>query len=311
MAFRDAKANIFHTLLSVLGVVIGVAALVGILSLIDGMEQYAHQQITETTSLESILIIPVTSEKVDNVRITKEDYAHLDYAHFNKLLTEVGGNSKGYMLYRESGYLNVGDSTKKRGVLFSGIIDTWKDDLKMVEGVFISKNNLVNKDSVILLNDVTAAQMTNDNKLSTLLNTTVTYDNGNYQVIGIIHSTEKEPVVYVPITLIPELKIKAKPPTCVLIAETIEDLPRINEDILSWIQTNYKGSEDDFRIITNEYRVKQANQGFLMFRIVMGMIVGISVLVGGIGVMNVLLISVTERTAEIGVRKAVGAKKKT
>jgi len=56
-------------------------------------------------------------------------------------------------------------------------------------------------------------------------------------------------------------------------------------------------------------RVSQANKGFLLFRIIMGLITGISVLVGGIGIMNVLLISVTERTSEIGIRKAMGAKK--
>jgi putative ABC transport system permease protein len=63
-------------------------------------------------------------------------------------------------------------------------------------------------------------------------------------------------------------------------------------------------------VITNEFRVEQAARGFKLFRIIMGLIVGISVLVEGIGVMNVLLISVTERTAEIGVRKAVGANRR-
>lgn len=66
----------------------------------------------------------------------------------------------------------------------------------------------------------------------------------------------------------------------------------------------------DFIIITNEQRLSQAAKGFLLFRLIMGLIVGISVLVGGIGVMNVLLIAVTERTVEIGVRKALGAKKR-
>jgi putative ABC transport system permease protein len=56
--------------------------------------------------------------------------------------------------------------------------------------------------------------------------------------------------------------------------------------------------------------VEQIAKGFLLFRVIMGLIVGISVIVGGIGIMNVLLISITERTAEIGIRKAVGANRR-
>jgi putative ABC transport system permease protein len=63
-------------------------------------------------------------------------------------------------------------------------------------------------------------------------------------------------------------------------------------------------------VLTNDFRLEQATKGFLLFRVIMGLIVGISVVVGGIGVMNVLLISVTERTAEIGIRKASGANRR-
>ena len=90
MAFRDARANLFHTLLSVLGMVIGVAALVGILSLIDGMEKFANEQITKTTSLESIVISHNTTERVDNVILKKEDYQYFDYLRFSDLLSTIG-----------------------------------------------------------------------------------------------------------------------------------------------------------------------------------------------------------------------------
>ena len=56
LAFQNIRSNLFHTFLSVLGIVIGVGALVSILSLIDGMEEFARDQITQTTSLNAIII---------------------------------------------------------------------------------------------------------------------------------------------------------------------------------------------------------------------------------------------------------------
>jgi putative ABC transport system permease protein len=84
----------------------------------------------------------------------------------------------------------------------------------------------------------------------------------------------------------------------------------LKNDINAWLEKHDPDAKQNFRIITNEFRIEQATKGFLLFRVIMGLIVGISVLVGGIGVMNVLLISVTERTAEIGIRKATGANRR-
>jgi putative ABC transport system permease protein len=113
-----------------------------------------------------------------------------------------------------------------------------------------------------------------------------------------------------PLTLVSDSALKATPPMGIIDAKNVENVAGLKLEIENWLKANAKNKLDDFTIITNEQRVSQATKGFLLFRIVMGLIVGISVLVGGIGVMNVLLISVTERTVEIGVRKALGAKKR-
>jgi len=310
MAFRDAKTNLFHTLLSVLGIVIGVAALVGILSLIDGMERYANQQISKTTTLKAIIITTSTVSYEDNIKIAKQNYAYFTYPLFTKLVQELSAQPKGYMRYQESGYIFEADSSKRKGVLLNGIVSTWHDNITLIEGRFISENDLSQKDSVIVLNQIIAKHLAKTESYKNLIGQNIKYKNGNYTIVGVINTQGNTAKVYIPITLISPDKIQAKPPKIRLLANSVEDVDQIKEEILAWISQHFKESNSDFKVMTNEFRVKQANQGFLMFRIVMGMIVGISVLVGGIGVMNVLLISVNERTVEIGVRKAVGAKPK-
>ena len=75
LALANIRANFFHTLLSVLGIVIGVASLVAILSLIDGMEQYAREQISKTTSINAVNVEPRRFKNINNVRVMKDSMA--------------------------------------------------------------------------------------------------------------------------------------------------------------------------------------------------------------------------------------------
>ena len=76
----------------------------------------------------------------------------------------------------------------------------------------------------------------------------------------------------------------------------------------SWLTEQYGEWEGRARMASNQSRVRQARQGMLIFKTLMGAFTGIALIVGGIGIMNVLLASVAERTREIGVRRATGAR---
>src|SRR5262245_51637687 len=90
LALENVRTNLFHTFLSVLGIVIGVAALVAILSFIDGLELYARDQITRTTTLKAVVISGNPYKVVNEVRIRKDTVCYLDYARFVQLRQALG-----------------------------------------------------------------------------------------------------------------------------------------------------------------------------------------------------------------------------
>ncbi|MEM7298466.1 MAG: ABC transporter permease, partial [Bacteroidota bacterium] len=307
-AFRDARKNLLHTLLSVLGIVIGVGALVAILSLIDGMEKYAHEQISKTTSLESINISSNTTKRVDNIIVPKENFGYFDYETFREL-QEATKEAKHYIRYQRSGFINLSDSSQ-RGVLFNGVAETWSDQLTQISGRYITTTDLEKMEFNAVISQELATALDSTKGMDEWVGENLEFKGSVYSIVGVIDASSNNLEIFVPFSLLDEEKIKSKPPRVMLMAASVEDVPIVKERVETFLEEKFEDKSSDFRIVTNEFRVDQANKGFLVFRLVMGMIVGISVFVGGIGVMNVLLISVTERTAEIGVRKAVGAKRR-
>lgn len=91
------------------------------------------------------------------------------------------------------------------------------------------------------------------------------------------------------------------------LAESPEEMDNTIEELKQWLALRHNAEAEDFKSQTGKEVQEQVSSIFSMLQLVIGSIAGISLLVGGIGIMNIMLVSVTERTREIGIRKAIGA----
>lgn len=308
LAIKSIRSNFFHTLLSILGVIIGVGALVAILALIDGLQQMAYERISSQTSLESISLRLNKYQRIDGVRVEKDDFQMITYQDFQALVTELPVKDA-QMIIGGTALHNVNDSVKMGLRKYAG---SKPMELPLIRyGDMISDEAFDSARMEAVISYPAAIKLA-DSVPENALGQTIKIDNLDLKIVGVLDSSEVQGnTIAYPISLISVEDFAKSNPVISFKAENVEKVPEIEQQVKTWLDETYPDhGKNDYNIITSEKWVKELNTGFLIFRVIMGLIIGISVLVGGIGIMNVLLISVNDRIKEIGIRKATGAKKR-
>ena len=313
LTIQTLRSNPLHTALSMLGLIIGVGALVSILSLGDSLEQYGRDQISTTTSLEAIIISSKTVERVDGVSLQIDSVSTIQLSDAIQLSDVLEGQAEIGLQYRKNVEVLMPEDTLRTGAVMYGITPSIFELMRSET----SEGRLFNDEDIdsplkTVISQAFANRIAEKMNSNNLIGMRIPLGAIEVEIIGILNSgnAEEVPVVYVPYTFGDYKASRENPPTLIVRANEVDQVNPIKTQIETWLDANVAGGHAGFSIYTNESRVAQLEQGIRVFKLIMGLITGIAVLVGGIGVMNVLLISISERTREIGIRKATGAMKR-
>jgi len=313
MALRSLMTHKLRTFLTALGIIIGVASVISMISIGEGARQQTLNTISKFGT--NIITIKPGQKKSRHVTTGRVDTLTLEDADFVEenvpLITGVAAQ-----VYRSAQlkFENKNTNTTVRG---TGASYARLANFEMDRGRFFNKEEIRSAQRVCV---VGATVLKNLFEGINPLGKIVKVDGKNFLVIGTtvpkgtLSWYDPDDQIFIPVTTAQKRVFGMKHVQSIDVqAEKIEDLEIIKEDISRLLRQRHnilEGKEDDFYVQNSAQWLNSWGDAAKTFTYLLGGIAGISLMVGGIGIMNIMLVSVTERTREIGIRKAIGAKKR-
>jgi len=316
VGLQTLRANPIRTLLSTLGIVMGAGSLLGVLSVGDGAQQFARQQI-ERNGLQAVVVLPRTSDTVDGLSIPRADYPTFTTAHARALAAALGHASAVALTATGTSMFRLTPEGPARAATVTGVYGPLValPGLSVASGRLLTEEELATNSASAVVSYNLARTIAGGPVVANVLNAKLSLRDKVFTIVGVMEEAPNERTfnVIVPIDRMHDVTLAsqpARPPNLIVRAATIEEVRPIQGKVEAWADATDARWRKDGHITINSQgpeRLRQLNQGMLMGKLVMGSFAAISLIVGGIGIMNVLLAAVAERTREIGVRKAAGA----
>lgn len=305
MALRSIWGNKMRSFLTMLGIIIGVASVIILVSVVNGymstvVDSFASMGVNQMT----VRVTNIDSRSVDDEQMYEFYEEHTDVfaqmspqvtvstvvKHGNDSLssTSVGGYSEEYL------------------------------DLKGYEleaGRNIQYSDLVSRQKVCVIGYFVADELYGSPEKA--LGETLKIGGSAFKIVGVAERQDDDELeeggtddfVWMPYTAAVKMSRNASISSYVFATKDVSDTDTCKNLLDAFLMEIFK-TDDLYRIMANSEMLDSLNEQIAMMSAMLGGIAGISLLVAGVGVMNIMLVSVTERTREIGIRKSLGAKKR-
>lgn len=313
-ALESLNSNKLRSGLTILGIVIGVGAVIAMLAVGAGAQETITGSISGIGS--NLLFV---SRGNFNIELTKVEPLTLDDAE--ALLDQFQAPSIAAVAPVVNDSLTVSAQGESTRTTVYGVTPSYETvrNATVSEGKFITEDENLGRSSVVLLGPDTAEKLFG--RREGLVGESVRIEGQPFRVIGVLESKggssfgSQDDLAIIPLSTAQARLIRNSQNQLDLIlvqAVTASQVSQASEEIAQILRTRHRTNigEDDFTIFSQEDFVDIAKTITGVLTIFLGGVAGISLLVGGIGIMNIMLVSVTERTREIGLRKALGARKK-
>ncbi|TZE82885.1 ABC transporter permease [Calorimonas adulescens] len=299
LALRGIIDNKLRSFLTMLGIIIGVASVIALVSFASGATSQVTSQIEGMGS--NILSVNIMGRGAQTT-LTYEEALDLKNPYISGIAPTV----------------NSGMTVKFMNKTYdTGIIGTNSDyftinNRELEAGRIITETDLEDRAKVAVIGPDVAKELGMLNPVGE----TIKIGGNNFTVVGLLQSKgssmmgSQDDMVIVPITTAQRLFQTGGVRSITMQAVSPDDVEAAKAYLEADLKRLFKDDEDAYNVFDQTELLNTVKQSTSVLSMMLGGIAGISLLVGGIGIMNIMLVTVTERTREIGIRKAIGAKKR-
>lgn len=315
VALDALRVHPARTLLSTIGVFIGIMSLTASFAVIDGVDLMARDVILRRTNVQDVVIAP---HQVSDV--------HVERLHHRPALTlndvaaaqvAIPGLAGASLSLSASTVVTYGAERRRANLTLSTANLSTIDGLDLLTGRFYTEGEVAHNIPVVVLGHLLARELAAPRDPRYLVDRQIRILGQARRVVGILaeRTGERDLIAFGPLSaeggsvrlldgasdgMATILRLKAR---------DVEAVTQVHDAALAWLASRFGAAREAYDVTVGLEQLERAKQGIQLFKLIFGFLVALMLTVGGIGIMNVMLASVAERTREIGIRKAVGARR--